>query len=63
MQDGRKVYYGSPYVIKVTMFHGHLDSFQKPPLGGRPNTKPGDHGTPNPHNCRFILFEHVWGPA
>jgi hypothetical protein len=23
---------------------------QKPPLGGRSNTKPGDHGTPNVHN-------------
>ena len=46
------------------MFHGHLDYFQKPPLGGRPNTKPfGDHGTPNAHNCWFILSHHVWGPA
>ena len=24
------------------MFLGHLDYLQKPPLGGRPNTKPGD---------------------
>jgi hypothetical protein len=32
------------------MFHGHLDYFQKPMLGGRPNAKPGDHGTPNTHN-------------
>ena len=31
--------------IPWIMFHGHLDYFQKPPLGGRPNTKPGDHGT------------------
>ena len=45
------------------MFHGHLNYFQKPPLGGRPNTKPGDHGTPNAHNRWFILFYHVWGPA
>ena len=45
------------------MFHGHLDYFQKPPLGGRPNTKPGDHGTPNAHNRWFILFYHVWGPT
>ena len=45
------------------MFHGHLDYFQKPPLGGRSNTKPGDHGTLNAHNCWFILFYHVWGPA
>jgi hypothetical protein len=37
-------------------FHGHLDYFQKPPLGGRPNTKPRDHGTRNAHNRWFILF-------
>jgi hypothetical protein len=45
------------------MFHGHSDYFQKSPLGGRPSTKPGDHGTPNAHICWFILFYHVWGPA
>ena len=38
------------------MFHGYLDYFQKPPLGGRPNTKLGDDGTPNAHNRWFILF-------
>ena len=38
------------------MFHGHLDYFQKPPLEGRPNTKPEDHGTPNAHNRWFILY-------
>ena len=44
--------------------HDHLDYFQKPLLGYRPNTKPlGDHGTPNAHNCRLILFYHVWRPA
>ena len=43
--------------------HGHLNCFQKLPLGGRPNTKSGDHGTPNAQNCSFILFDHVWGPA
>jgi hypothetical protein len=45
------------------MFHGHLDYFQKPPLGGRPNTKPGDHETPNTHNRWFILFYHACGHA
>ena len=46
------------------MFHGHLDYFLKPPLGGTPNTKSlGDHGTQNVHNHRFILFYHVWGPS
>ena len=33
--------------------------FQKPPLASRPNTKPGDHGTPNVHNCWFFLFPRV----
>jgi hypothetical protein len=46
------------------MFHGHFDFFfKKPPLGGRPNTKPGDHGTSNAHDHWFILFYHVWGSA
>ena len=45
------------------MFHGHLDYLQKPPLEGRPKTKPGDHGTVNAHNRWFILFHHVWVPA
>ena len=40
-----------------------LDHFQKPSLGGRLNTKPGDHGTLNAHNFWFTLFYHVWGPA
>ena len=48
---------------KWIMFHGHLDCSQKPPLGGRPNTKPGDRSTPNIHNHWFILCYHVWGLA
>ena len=55
--------HGFLHGIKWIMFHGHLDYFPKPPLGGRPNTKPGHHGTPNAYNCCFILFYHVWGPA
>ena len=45
------------------MFHGHLDCIQKPSLGGRSKTKPGDHGTLDTHNHWLILFYHVWGPA
>ena len=45
------------------MFHGQLDNFGNPPFGGRPNTKPGDHGPPNAHKHWFILFYQVWGPA
>ena len=41
----------------------HLDYFQKSRLGGRSNTKLGDHGTPNTHNCWFILFYHMWRPT
>ena len=37
-----------------------LGLFSKPPLGGRPNTKPGNRDTPNTHNRWFILFQHVW---
>ena len=47
----------------MIMFHGHLDYFQKPSLGGRLNTKLGDHGTLNAHNCCCVIFYHVWGPA
>ena len=43
------------------MFHGHLDSFQEPSLGGRPITKLGDHGTPNAHNRWLFLYYHGWG--
>ena len=38
---------------------------KKPSLRGRPNTKPGDHGTPNAHtrSCWFILICYGWRPA
>ena len=38
------------------MFHGHLDYFQNPSLGGRLDTKLGDHDIPNAHNHWFVLF-------
>jgi hypothetical protein len=63
MQDGCKSLHGFLHGIKWIVFYGHLDYFQKPPLGSRPNTKPRDHGTPNAHNRWFILFYYVWGPA
>ena len=49
--------------IEWIMFRGHLVYFQKLPLGGKLNTKPGDHRTPNTEDCWFILFYHVWGPC
>jgi hypothetical protein len=61
MQDGCKVYMDSYMASNGLCFHGPLDYFQKPLLGGRLNTKLGDHDTPNPHNRWFILFYHVWG--
>ena len=42
--------------IKWIMFHGHLDYFQKPYVGGRPNPKPGDHGTPNAVVFYIVIF-------
>ena len=49
------VLHGSEWIL----FHGHLDYFQKPPLGGSDNTKLGDHGTLNDQNRWFILFYHA----
>ena len=40
-----------------------LGLFFKTPHGVRPNTKLGDHGTPNTHNCWFIIYYHLWGPT
>ena len=59
MQGGCNVHMDS----YMALLHGYLDYFQNPPLGGRPNTKSGDHGTPNTHNRCFILFYHVRGPT
>ena len=63
MQDGCKVYMDPHMGSNGSCFQGHLDYFQKRSLGGRPNTKPGDHETPNAHNHWFILFYLMWGPA
>ena len=57
MQEGCKVYMGfymalngSCFMVTWTVFKNHLL-----------DTKPGDHGTPNAHNRRFILLYRVWG--
>jgi hypothetical protein len=39
MQNGCKSLHGFLHGIKWIMLHGHLDCFQKSPLGGSPNTK------------------------
>ena len=33
-----------------------LGLFQKPPLGGRLNTKPRDHGTPDAHESQPLVY-------
>ena len=63
MHGGCESLRGFLHGIEWIMFHGRLDCFQNPPLGGRLNTKLGDHGIPNAHNRWFILFYHVWGPV
>ena len=51
MQDGCKVYMDTfLHGIDRIVSHGHLDNFQEPPLGGKPDTKPGNHGFLNTHN-------------
>jgi hypothetical protein len=55
--------HGFLHGIVWLMLHGHLEYFRKLVLGGRPNTKPRDHGTSNVHNHWFILVYHVWEPV
>ena len=45
------------------MFHGHCIVCLKTPLGGRPSTKLGDHGTQNAYNHLFYAIYHVWRPV
>ena len=56
MQDGCKSLHGFLHGITWICFMVAWIIFKKPPFGGRPNTKPGDHGTLNVHNRWFILF-------
>ena len=63
MQDGYKVCMDSYMASIGSLFHGHSDYFQKPPLRGRPNTKPGDHDTLNAHNHQSIPIYRAWRPA
>ena len=55
--------HGFLHGIEWIMYHGHLEYSKKPHLGGTPNTKSGEHGTPNAHNRWLILFYHVFGLA
>ena len=59
--------HGFLHVIEWILFHGFLGDFQKPPLGGRPETKPEDRGTLNAHNrhgedlIEWTFFEIAFG--
>jgi hypothetical protein len=57
MQDDVKVYMDS-YMTSNGYVSWSLGLFSKT-TSWRPNTKPGDHDTPNTHNRWFILFYHV----
>ena len=46
MQDRYKSLHEFLHDLKRIRFHGHLDYYQKPPLGCRPNIKLGDHPRP-----------------
>ena len=64
MQDGCEVYVDSYMASNESCFMVTWTTFKNRPLEGRPNKKkPRDHGIPNAHNRRFILFYHVWGPT
>ena len=46
------------------MFHGHLDYFQEPPLGDRPNTEIQETMAPQTlTTIDLFYFYHVWEPA
>ena len=49
--------------IDWIVFQGHFGCFQKLPLGGRFDTKPGNRGTLNAHNRWFNLLCCVWRPT
>jgi hypothetical protein len=63
MQDGCKVCMDSYMASSGSCFHGHRDYFQKPPLGGRSNTKPRDHGTPIFTTIGLLCFIMCEDPA
>jgi hypothetical protein len=63
MQHGCKILHVFLHDIKWIMIQGHVDYFQKPPLGGRLNIELGDHGTLNAHNCCYFLFIICEDPA
>ena len=51
--------HGFLHGIEWIMFHGHLDCFQKPSLGGRPNTKLGDLALRMLKTVGLFYFIHV----
>jgi len=63
MHDGCEVYMDSYMASNGSCVMVTWTISRKPPLGGRPSTKPGDHDTLNTHHRWFILFYHGWEPA
>ena len=55
MQDGCRVYMDSHMALNASCFMVSWTTF-KNHLGGRPNTKPENHDTPNALNRWFILL-------
>jgi hypothetical protein len=63
MQDGCKVCMVSYMALCGSCFMVTWILFKNSSFGDRLNTKAGGlRGTPNTHNCWFILVCHVWGP-
>jgi hypothetical protein len=56
MQDGCKVYMDSCMTSNESCFIITWIIFRKPPPGGRPNSKPGDHSTSKSHNHWFLIL-------
>ena len=63
IQDGCKVDVDCYLASNGSCFMVTWTIFQKSLLGGRPDTKQGDHDTLNAHNHWFILVYHVRAPA
>ena len=63
MQDGCKVYVDSYVALNGSCFMVIWTIFKNVLFRGRPNTKLGDHGTPNVQNRWLITFYHERGPT
>ena len=60
MQDGCKVYMDFYMAANWSCFMVNWSLFPKPPLGDTLNTKPGDHGTPNPESWQSFVYYTIF---